>query len=236
MIILDESKKILSESQEDYLKQIYLLIEDPQGIVGTQALADRIGVAPASATAMLHKLRGLGLVHYAEYRGVSLTESGRKVALELLRHHRLLESFLQTALGYGWEEVHDEAERLEHYISETFETRMALWLGDPDFDPHGDPIPNAELVFPVGRSETALTQLETGFEGQIVRVATQDRDELNLLSHLHLLPGRFVQIVENDRNGVRLNVLEVDPNLKGNHFLLPTSLAERIFLQKGQPL
>ncbi|NNM67836.1 MAG: metal-dependent transcriptional regulator [Spirochaetales bacterium] len=226
---------MLSESQEDYLKQIYLLIEDPQGIVGTQALAERIGVAPASATAMLHKLRALGLVHYAEYRGVSLTESGRKVALELLRHHRLLESFLQTALGYGWEEVHDEAERLEHYISETFETRMALWLGEPEFDPHGDPIPNADLVFPVVRTETSLTKLGAGFEGQIVRVATQDRDELNLLSHLHLLPGRFVKIAESGSNGVRLNVLNVDTSRQGNHFLIPLSLAARIFLQEGQP-
>lgn len=145
----------LSEAQEDYLKQVLLLgsgegmgrLEDTLP-VSTQSLADRMQVKPASVTGMLKKLAELGLVEYEAYRGVRLTEAGYKVALEVLRHHRLIEAYLHQALGYGWEEVHAEAEKLEHHISEAFEQRIAEWLGHPSHDPHGDVIPSAALELP----------------------------------------------------------------------------------------
>ncbi|MCS7219398.1 MAG: metal-dependent transcriptional regulator, partial [Thermus sp.] len=121
----------LSEAQEDYLKQLFLLQEALGGAVPTQALAERLGVRPPSATGMLKKLAALGLVEHLPYRGARLTEAGQRVALEVLRHHRLLEAYLHRALGYGWEEVHQEAERLEHVISEAFEERIAELLGHP---------------------------------------------------------------------------------------------------------
>ncbi len=141
----------LSEAQEDYLKQLLLLEEALGSPVSTQALAERLGVKPPSVTGMLKKLSALGLVAHAPYRGARLTEAGRRVALEVLRHHRLLETYLHQALGYGWEEVHQEAERLEHVISEDLEERIAEALGHPPFDPHGDPIPTRELALPQGR-------------------------------------------------------------------------------------
>ncbi|HQP42529.1 MAG TPA: metal-dependent transcriptional regulator, partial [Thermoanaerobaculales bacterium] len=134
----------LTAPQEDYLKQIFLLGERGDS-VGTQTLAVRLGVRPASVTGMVQRLAELGLVDHRRYRGVSLTESGRRVALEMLRHHRLLETYLAETLGYGWGEIHDEAERLEHVISERFEERIAEALGHPTRDPHGDPIPDAQL-------------------------------------------------------------------------------------------
>ena len=126
----------LSPAMEDYLKAIFSLGRQG-GPVSTQALADRMEFSPASATKMIKKLAEYKLVNYEKYRGVELTESGRKVAVEILRHHRLLELYLTQALGYSWDEVHDEAELLEHFISEKLEARICEFLGNPDFDPHG---------------------------------------------------------------------------------------------------
>ena len=140
----------LTESQEDYLKQILMLAEG-EGSVSTQALADRLKVRPASVTGMLQRLDQLGLVDYRRYRGVRLSVRGRRVALEMVRHHRLLETFLAKTLGYGIEEVHAEAERLEHVITERFEARIADMLGHPTHDPHGDPIPDVSLAMPKAR-------------------------------------------------------------------------------------
>jgi len=230
MIVLASTKQTLSESQENYIKQIFLLTEDI-GVqsAGTQSLADRLAVAPASVTVMAQRLRDLGLVQYFEYKGVSLTLLGRKVALEIIRHHRLLESFLCKALGYGWDEVHEEAEKLEHHISETLEARMAAWLGNPEVDPHGDPIPNADLIFMCDTPKDSLIGVREGFSGRIVRVATQDRDELNLLSQLHLTPGQHVQVIAVEPGGVRVGVSS--PDSKTNRFLLPAALASKILVQ-----
>lgn len=161
------SRRLLSHAAEDYLKQLYLLGQD--GKVGTQDLALALDVAPASATGMLRKLSDLGLVIHAAYQGASLTGEGEKIALEILRHHRLLELYLHRALGYQLHEVHDEAEKLEHVISEDFEARISEWLGHPSFDPHGDPIPgmNGELPFHDARP---LSSLGVGECARVVRV------------------------------------------------------------------
>ena len=224
MIPFDQTKKILSEAQEDYLKQIYLLTE-VQPTAGTQALAQRLGVAPASVTVMIQKLGDMDLVAYEQYKGVTLTEAGLAAALEILRHHRLLESFLHRALGYGWDEVHEEAERLEHYISETFEARMAAWLGHPSHDPHGDPIPDSNLKLPSDRGQARLTDQRPGFSGHIVRVATQDRDELNLFRQLALVPGAPLSLLETNDDTLRVKA-GPEP------YLLPHALAHKLWVEK----
>ena len=167
----------LSESQEDYLKQIFLLGGDVQR-VNTQALSRRLRVKPASVTEMVGKLAQLDLVEYAPYRGVTLTDEGRRVALEMLRHHRLIETFLVEVLGYDWDQVHDEAERLEHVISERFEARIAEAMGHPTRDPHGDPIPTTNLDLPTDDSWVRLGELPVGGQAVLMRVGAQDPDNL----------------------------------------------------------
>jgi len=221
----------LSEAQEDYLKQVLLLGSGGEGMgrledtlaVSTQDLADRMQVRPASVTGMLKKLAELGLVDYEAYRGVRLTEAGYKVALEVLRHHRLIEAYLHQALGYGWEEVHAEAEKLEHHISEAFEERIAEWLGHPSHDPHGDAIPTATLELPQTPLNRRLATLQSGALGVVARVATQDQDALNLLAHLGLKPGAVVELLEHGTEGCRI---QVGPQ----RYLLPISLAQVLWI------
>ena len=204
----------LSEAQEDYLKQVLLLSED--GPVSTQTLAERMGVRPASVTGMIKKLAELGLVDYAPYRGMRLTEAGRAVALEVLRHHRLIETYLTRALGYDWDEVHAEAERLEHHISEAFEARIAEWLGHPERDPHGDPIPAPDLSLPAGGGQTMALAASGAY--RIVRVRSQDRGTLSLLARLGLVPGTAFELVENGPDGARIMLAD-------EVFLIPAELA-----------
>ena len=137
-----------SEAIEDYAKAIYALSQDRAGPVLNGEVADRLGVAPATATAMLQKLDGLGLVDYLPYKGVTLTPAGEKVALEVIRHHRLIEAYLSEALGMPDDMVHAEAEVLEHHISEELEELIAAKLGEPSHDPHGTPIPGPDLSLP----------------------------------------------------------------------------------------
>lgn len=212
---------MLTESQEDYLKQILLLGEGE--LVSTTALAQQLGVRPASVTGMLQKLAALGLVDYYPYQGVRLTEAGCKIAIELLRHHRLIETFLAEALGYGWHEVHEEAERLEHVISERLEACIAEWLGHPERDPHGDPIPTPALTFPALEPGCPLPLVPVGRIAQVVRIRAQDPDTLNLLARLSLRPGTRVHVREHTAAGVRLVVNE-------ERLLLPQELAEAIWV------
>ncbi len=184
----------LTEAQEDYLKQI-LMLEGESGRVGTQALAERMGVQPASATEMVLRLAQLGLVEHARYQGARLSEAGRRVALEMVRHHRLLETFLVERLGYSWDQVHEEAERLEHVISERFEARIAEALGHPSHDPHGSPIPDTELVMPGSGPRLLLADMAPGTVGRIVELATDDPSELDAIAALELAPGVEVEIV-----------------------------------------
>jgi DtxR family Mn-dependent transcriptional regulator len=175
-------------AEQDYLKQIYLLQED-QGRATTQLLADRLGVKPPSVTAMVKRLAeddGGPLVQHTPYRGVELTERGMAVALEVLRHHRLIELFLSELLGVPWDRVHEEAERLEHVLSEDLEDRIAAKLGDPTVDPHGDPIPGRDGVIPA-RALVQLSLLAPGTSGTIARLEQQDGAVLQYLESLGLV-------------------------------------------------
>src|SRR5262245_28956563 len=182
----------LSHTAEDYLKVIYKL-QTEGGRATTSALAERIGVAPPSATAMLKKLSVLGLVDHEPYRGVTLTSAGEKAAIEIVRHHRLLEQYLSETLGVPIEEVHSEADRLEHALSEELEARIDESLGYPTHDPHGDPIPDAKLKVsrPMLRP---LSELSPG-ESSTIRRVPDDTDLLRYLSELGLLPGAEVVLV-----------------------------------------
>jgi DtxR family Mn-dependent transcriptional regulator len=182
----------LSQTAEDYLKAIYKL-ESEHGRATTSALAVRLSVSPPSVTSMLKKLAALKLVVHRRYRGVTLTRAGRKAAVEVIRHHRLLEQYLAETLGMPIEEVHAEADRLEHALSEELEARIDETLGFPTHDPHGDPIPDAELN--VGTEALrSLSELQPGERSTVVRVP----DEQPLLRYLRtigLLPGAAVQLV-----------------------------------------
>lgn len=144
----------LSQTAEDYLKEIYKLQQE-QGRATTSALAERVGVSPPSATAMLKKLAELKLLRHEPYHGVVLTTAGEKAAIEVIRHHRLLEQYLSETLGMPVDEVHAEADRLEHALSEELEARIDESLGFPTHDPHGDPIPGADLTWPAGSAESS---------------------------------------------------------------------------------
>ncbi len=219
----EDPRPELSEAQEDYLKQIFLLGGDAAR-VSTQALARKLRIKPASVTEMVGRLAQLELVEHAPYHGVQLTDTGRRVALEMLRHHRLLETFLVEALGYKWDQVHDEAERLEHVISERFEERIAEAMGHPTHDPHGDPIPSHDLSYPTTDESVPLLELPVGHRGTLVRVGAQDPDNLNLLRRLGLAPGSTVEVVSDDERGIRVRVGE-------DRFLLPTYLAEALWME-----
>ncbi|MBA2454089.1 MAG: metal-dependent transcriptional regulator [Chloroflexia bacterium] len=179
---------------EDYLKVIYGLDERGNRIT-TQAIAERLDVAAPSVTGMLKRLADINLIEHERYRSIELTDAGRKVALEVVRHHRLLELYLAEALGYSWDEVHDEADRLEHLISEEFERRIDAALGHPTFDPHGDPIPTiAGDVSAV--PEDRLSTLEPGDSATVVRVSDKDAEKLRYLGSLGLYPEADVTVIE----------------------------------------
>src|SRR5215217_2991278 len=182
----------LSDAIQDYLKEIYKLgVEGDR--VSTSALAERQQVSAASASAMVKKLAVLGLAEHAPYRGVSLTPDGERVALEVIRHHRLLELYLAETLGIGVDAVHDEADRLEHALSEELEARIDRSLGYPTHDPHGDPIPDAELRLDQKTLRT-LASLEPGDEATIRRVPDGDDELLRYLATLALVPGKTVEL------------------------------------------
>jgi DtxR family transcriptional regulator, Mn-dependent transcriptional regulator len=181
------SKPDLSAAIQDYLKEIYKL--EAEGTrPTTTAIAKRMGVAPSSATSMLKKLAALGLAEHSPYRGVELSDAGTKIALEVIRHHRLLEQYLAETLGLPIDEVHAEADRLEHVISEELEARIDAQLGYPTHDPHGDPIPDAGLRMET-RTLRSLDALEPGEEATVSRVPDGDSELLRYLAGLRLIPG-----------------------------------------------
>jgi DtxR family transcriptional regulator, Mn-dependent transcriptional regulator len=183
----------LTAAAQDYLKAIYAL-EAAGTRVTTSALASRMGVSAPSASAMTKRLADLGLVERAPYRGVTLTEEGSTRALEMLRHHRLLERYLADRLGLSLDQVHAEAERLEHALSEELEAKIDAELGYPTHDPHGDPIPDQELRLDQARART-LADLEAGERALVSRVPSDDAELLRYLTELGLTPGSEVEIV-----------------------------------------
>ena len=195
----------LSNAIQDYLKEIYKL-QARGGRATTTAIARAIGVAPSSATAMLKKLAALGLLEHARYRGVALTEAGERVALEVIRHHRLLEQYLAETLGLSIDAVHEEADRLEHALSEELEARIDQSLGYPTHDPHGHPIPDAELH--VEQLELRpLAELAPEEKATVRCVPDGDSDLLRYLSALSLVPGRRVEMRSSAPFGGPLTVL-----------------------------
>lgn len=185
--------KIYSEAIEDYLKAIYE-IQRRHGNVATTALADWLDISPASVTNMLKKLAEMGLVARKPYKGVSLTEMGHRAALEIIRHHRLLESFLAEKLGVPWDEVHDHAESWEHALSETVEARIDAVLDYPDFNPHGAPIPTLDgsVTYP---NVIPLAELQSGESAVVVEVSDQNPELLRYLGQLGLYPNIAVTVL-----------------------------------------
>jgi DtxR family Mn-dependent transcriptional regulator len=181
---------------EDYLKTIYDLTS-ANGRATTNQISERMGVTPASVTNMIQKLSSTEppLLDYRKHHGVKLTPEGEKVALEVIRHHRLLEVFLHQTLGYSWDEVHEEADRLEHVISEEMEERMAASLGDPKHDPHGDPIPTRDLHLPKSSAVT-LSQLRPPQIAKVKRVRDSDPELLRYLSQMGIEPEAVVNILD----------------------------------------
>jgi DtxR family transcriptional regulator, Mn-dependent transcriptional regulator len=185
----------ISAAVEDYAKAIYALGVETGRPVMNNALAERMAVSAASATNMVKRLQALGLVEHRPYRGVELTSAGRRVALEVLRHHRLLELYLAQSLGVPWDRVHDEAEVLEHHISEELEELIANALGNPTRDPHGDPIPTRDLEM-VEDTSCTLDSLEPGQCGRFTRISDHDPEMLRYLAERGIAPGDDFEVVD----------------------------------------
>lgn len=218
--------KEYSQSTQDYLKYIFELTEDGAP-ASTNDLAARLEVAPASVTGMVQKMAVARppLVNYRKHQGVTLTGEGKLVALEIIRHHRLLETWLVQTLGYTWDEVHEDACRLEHVISEDFEKRIAAALGHPSRDPHGDPIPSADLQMPADGS-IPLSTLRPPEKATVIRVEAGDSSLLRYLNELGLIPGNNISII---------NYSPFDGNLKINindrEVVVGPSITNNIFVE-----
>jgi DtxR family transcriptional regulator, Mn-dependent transcriptional regulator len=184
-----------TEAVEDYVKAIYSLQHGREDAVSTSALAERLEVTPGSASGMVKKLAGLGLVDHVPYRGVILTALGRRLALEVLRHHRLLELYLTEAFGMPWDQIHAEAEKLEHVLSEELEDLIASKLGHPTVDPHGDPIPGRDGS--IDEPETrSLADLTKGDRALFLRVSDSNPDMLRYLAEREIRPGEELEVID----------------------------------------
>jgi DtxR family transcriptional regulator, Mn-dependent transcriptional regulator len=215
----------LSPAQEDYIKALYQLRREGRS-VGTSELSDRLGVAPASAAQMLVRLAAVGLVAHDRYRGAVLTPAGEAVALEMIRHHRLLEMYLAQALGYAWDEVHDEAERLEHFISEQMEDRIYAALGQPAVDPHGDPIPSRGGHLAASRY-VPLDECPAGRRLVVRRVSDRDPELLRELARIGLRLGAEVEVVSPSRYEGPIGV-----RVGGRRRAVALGLARAVFLEE----
>jgi DtxR family Mn-dependent transcriptional regulator len=213
-----------TEAIEDYAKAIHALAKRCEGPVTTSALAERLGVSPGSVTAMLKRMQDTGLVDHEPYHGATLTAEGERVALEVIRHHRLLEAYLTEVLGMPWDRVHDEAEVLEHYISEDLEERIAAALGDPSRDPHGDPIPDRELAVESDKG-VSLAELEPGGGGTLSRVSDSDPEMLRFLAERGIRPGSKLVVAEREPFGGSVSI-EVD----GKAHAIGAELARRMVI------
>ena len=200
----------------DYIKAIWTL--SPREPVGTSAIAESLGLSPASVSNMLVRLREAGLVEYERYRGASLTDLGRREALRLIRRHRLIETFMIESLGYTWDEVHEEAEAIEHAISDHFAERLAAFLGHPSHDPHGDPIPDASGRLP-DTPNTPLTEVPPGASLTVARLMSQDSSVLERFAELGIRPGTQVHVERSPSEDRTVHIRidgrswEVDPDV-----------------------
>ncbi|MCW3033421.1 MAG: DtxR family transcriptional regulator, Mn-dependent transcriptional regulator [Solirubrobacteraceae bacterium] len=214
---------------EDYTKAIYSLESRHDEPVSTKTLAERLGITPGSVSAMLKRLDELGLITHVPYRGVRLTDAGRRIALEVIRHHRLLESYLTDVLGMPWDRVHAEAEVLEHVLSEDLEELIAAKLGHPTVDPHGDPIPTA--AFDLYEGETrGLDELPIGATGRFVRVSDSDPEMLRYLAEQGIAIGDELEVVERQPFGGPLFV-----RFGTNTRALGDALTRAMRVEPGEP-
>jgi len=214
---------MLSDVMEDYLKAIYCIQTQSGPPVSTSAIAEAVDKTPASVTSMLGTLEDRGLVTHRKYKGVELTAEGETVALEVLRHHRLIEAYLAEHLDYARSEVHDEADALEHHISEAFEERVAAALGDPAVDPHGDPIPSADLSPLTDDDTTPLSAHEAGDRVEVARVSDRNREDLEYIEAAGITPGTALDIVGVAPFGMVTVAVDGDAEQS-----LPESIAESI--------
>ena len=215
-----------SASVGDYLKAVWELAGDEPGVASTKDVSERLSVAPASVTNMFVRLQEMGLAHYERYHGASLTEEGRDEALRLIRRHRLIETFLLEHLGYSWQEVHGEAERLEHVVSDEFTRRLAELLGHPEHDPHGDPIPDADGTIEPDKS-LPLAEAATGERVRVSKVRNDDAQILDYLESRDLIPGKLLLVKEvRDLDGV----VTVEDE-EGKISSLGESLARSVFVR-----
>jgi DtxR family Mn-dependent transcriptional regulator len=215
----------LSQAVEDYLKAIYTLAQAERRVT-TNDLADRLAVSAASVTNMMKRLARLRLVRHEPYRGVELTDAGERVALEVIRHHRLLELYLSRHLGVTLDRVHDEADRLEHVISEDLENRIAAALGEPALDPHGDPIPTRDGAV-ASRAVQVLAEAKPGQRGVIARVSDDDEDAVRNLEAAGLLPGVAVEVVS-------LGARQVEVLVEGRPRRIGAALAAAVYIVAGE--
>lgn len=220
-------EQTLTISIQDYLKSIYELTENGQS-ASTTALARKLNISAPSVTGMVQKLASAkpALVEYQKHQGVTLTREGKKAALEVIRHHRLLEAWLVQTLGYSWDEVHEEAERLEHVISEDFEQRIAAAMGHPVRDPHGEPIPTADLKMPLDDS-MPLSALRPNQTATIQRVEASDPKLLRYLEELGLIPGVKIEVQEYSPFDHNMTI-----KLKRRSLVLGLSITSKIFVRE----
>lgn len=220
-------EQTLTISIQDYLKSIYELTENGQS-ASTTALARKLNISAPSVTGMVQKLASAkpALVEYQKHQGVTLTKEGKKAALEVIRHHRLLEAWLVQTLGYSWDEVHEEAERLEHVISEDFEQRIAAAMGHPVRDPHGEPIPTADLKMPLDDS-MPLSALRPNQTATIQRVEASDPKLLRYLEELGLIPGVKIEVQEYSPFDHNMTI-----KLKRRSLVLGLSITSKIFVRE----
>ncbi|WP_455382690.1 metal-dependent transcriptional regulator [Salinispira pacifica] len=213
-----------TETDQNYLKETYAL-EREHDIVTTSMLADRFGTSAATVTGMLKKLAARGWVVYRRYKGITLTPAGRAIALDVVRHHRLLETYLSRALGVPWDRVHEEAERLEHVLSDYLEDRIDEMLGHPEFDPHGAPIPGRDGTLPEPE-RTPLSAMDAGTTVEIVEVSDRDREILRYLDRLKLSLHTRLTVVKREPVDGLLSI-----RVKGKEITLGERAARQIFVR-----
>ena len=221
-------KQKLTISIQDYLKTIYELTENGES-ASTNALAQRLKISAPSVTGMIQKLASSrpALVEYHKHQGATLTRDGRRAALEVIRHHRLLEAWLVQTLGYSWDEVHEEAERLEHVISEDFERRIAAAMGHPTRDPHGELIPTEDLKMPVDKS-TPLSSLRPGQNGVVTCVKAADTELLRHLESLGVIPDTEIEVKEHSSFDHNLTV-----KVGRKTMVLGLNITSKIFIEES---
>lgn len=217
-----------TQAVEDYLKAVYEIARE-QGEVTIKALAERLGVAPASVTGMIKRLAELKLVAHEPYRGVALTQTGEKIALEVIRHHRLVEAYLAEALGVPWDRVHEEAEKWEHVLSEDLEERMDEALGHPTTDPHGAPIPHRDGTM-AEPAQVRLAKLGPGQSGRITEVSDDDPKLLRYLGDRGLYPRTRVTVLVAEPFGGSLTV-----DVEGTEQTLGREAARRVYVTDVHP-